>query len=431
MSAGREVGRHFFIIFGRLKLLMMKRYSFLLFLFVFALQACAERKQYPKAPAYMHHPHGEFPISASYAFYSPYMTDRQFEWVKEAGFNNIMKSLDRKNTEALLEMAVRHDMPLFIGEWGINDPSRISGIVRRYKDNPLVWGYTLYDEPAASKFGFVAELADSVNTYSGGQNAYINLLPAVSAGALGSKDYRTYLEDYVETVNPPLISYDIYPVKQRKDGSIYVEPVYYETLETVRDVARESGRPFWSYVLSNKHWNYPKPTREFLRFQIFTALAYGAQGISYYTYLMPDFDKDAGEYSDAPIDWNGNRTDVWYMVSDVNREVRNLEKVFLGAEALEVAHTGTRIPDKTKRLEQLPAPFTVIDSDGEGVLVSRLRNGSDEYLMLVNRDVLNRQKVYLGRSRPVTRLYGNGKEKSEKTPYLTLEPGSYALYRLP
>lgn len=392
--------------------------------------ACARQRDYPQAPLYVPHPLGEFPITASYSFDVPYMTDQQVEWAKEAGFNNIMKALHYQDTDSLVRLAEKNGMPMFIAAWEARNPRTAREAVQRYNGSPEVWGYVLVDEPNASQFPAVAQLRDSILRYAPDKNVFINLLPAVSPKQLGSPDYRTHVEDYVETVNPPFISLDIYPVKTDGNGRIYVDPVLYTTMEVIRDVSRESGRPFWSYILSNKHWRYPKPREEYIRFSVFTALAYGAQGLTYFTYLMPDFDKDKHEFSDAPIDWDGKRTKTWYMVRNVNREVQNLAKVFLGADVLEITQTGIRIPEGTRRTYRLPAPFRGIESSGEGVTVSHLRNGSEEYLLLVNRDVERKQKVRLSRTRPVTRLYGDGTERPETGPAVTLPPGGYALYRL-
>lgn len=402
----------------------------MLWVILVVTSACAQKKDYPEPPPYIPHPKGELPITASYAFYHPYMNDLQMEWMIEAGFNNIQKVLNYEDTDSLLRLARKYDMNMFVSMVDTRDSTKTKSVVDRYKDEPLVWGFTIYDEPKASQFPMLKSLESRVAKYAPEQNGIINLLPAVWPQDLGASDYRTYVEDYVRTVNPPLISLDIYPVKLDKEGKIYIEPILYPTMEVIRDVSRESGRPFWSYILSNKHWNYPKPKEEYLRFQIFTALAYGAQGLSYYTYLMPDFDKWKKEYSDAPIDWDGNRTDTWYLVRNVNKEVRNLSHVFLGADVIDVSHTGEQLPKDTKRLTRLPAPFIGMESFGEGVQVSHLRNGKNEYLVLVNRDVLNKQKVRLSRSRAVTRIYGDGKEKLEKSPMITLQPGGYAIYRI-
>ena len=65
--------------------------------------------------------------------------------------------------------------------------------------------------------------------------------------------------------------------------------------------------PFWNIVLSNAHFNYAEPTPAGFRFQAYTTLAYGARGISYFTYFAPP----AGDYRLAAIDQFGNKTATW------------------------------------------------------------------------------------------------------------------------
>lgn len=391
--------------------------------------ACARDKKYPEPPAYSGNPDGRFPLAATYAFYPPCITDLHFEWVKEAGFNIIGQNLPPAQLDSCLILAARHDLLVRAVPYGIADTLNIPRFVEKYGANPYIWGFSGADEPNASRFPYLKRMQEIYHELIPEKNVFINLLPAVEAKQLGSKDYRAHVEDYVRTVNPPFISFDCYPIKQTAGRGPYIDDCLWRTIEVVAEVSRESERRFWAFILCTAQPPlYPKQNRNFLRFQIFTALAYGAQGLSYFTYQMPDFDKGKNQFSDAPIDWDGNRTDVWYMVRDVNREVRNLEHVFLGAEVVDVSHTGP-LPNATKRLWSLPAPFLSLDSEGEGVVVSHLRNGDDEYLLLVNKDVVRKQKVNLRRSRPVTRLYGDGREKEESKASITLDPGGYSIFR--
>lgn len=394
-----------------------------------ACVACAKQPDYPAAPSYFKHPSGRFPITASYALNHPFMTDRQMQWVKEAGFNNITKVLSYDDTDSLIRLATKHDLTVLVANWDMRDTLNTVKGVARYKEKPQVWGFTAYDEPVASQFPYMATLENKMLTTAPDKTRFFNLLPAMNPKDLGAKSYRDYVEEFVKDVNPPFLSLDIYPIKKDKDGNIYVDPVFYSSMETIRDVSLESDRPFWSYILANKHWMYPKPSREYLRFAVFSSLAYGAQGLIYFTYLLPDFDAK-GEFTDAPIDKEGRRTDVWYMVRDINNEVRNLEKVFLDAEVVDVSQTGPSIPLNTKRLDVLPAPFRILESDGVGLTVSHLRNEGNEYLLIVNRDVENKQNVYLSHTEPVTRLHGNGKETRFNGNRFSLAPGGYALFRM-
>lgn len=397
--------------------------------FAVGFSACAGKNDYPTPPRYVPHPSGKMPIVAHYAFYPPFVTNKQFAWVREAGFNTISKRMSSEALDSVIRIAERNDLYILAGV-GLSTDT-IDGLrkLNRFKNRKGVWGFSLFDEPNTSQFEKLGKLQRIVDRNSPSSASSINLLPAVDEKQLQAPDYRTYVERYVRTVNPPNISFDAYPVQKKGNGEIYVNDIFYRTIEVVSDVAKQSGRPFWSYILSNRHAFYPEPKEEYIRFQAFAALAYGAQGFGYFTYLLPDFDKD-GYFSDAPIDRNGNRTKVWYMVRNVNREIHNLSNVFLGADVQSVTHTGISIPKGTKRLRSLPRPFLSISSDGEGLIVSHLRNGDDEYLVVVNRDVLRPQNVYLDRSRSVTRVYGNGTERTESNPRFSLSPGGYAIFKI-
>lgn len=388
----------------------------------------ARKPAFPVAPPYSPLPNGEFPLRACYALYQPFINRQQFEWVKEAGFNCIRQTLDYKDMDSLMTLASEYGLYVTASMPDVRDSLKISKVVERYGSNPYFWGLNIIDEPSADKFQSVRNITKRLDANDPAQNPFVNLFPAVGAKQMGAPDYRTYVEEFVRIVNPPYISYDAYPISYDKDNKITVWKDYFYTLEIIRDVADKSNRPFWGYILVNKHWSYPKPTREYIRYQVFTNLAYGAQGLSYFTYLHPDYDVK-GEYSDSPIDRQGRRTDTWYAVRDVNREVKNLEKVFLGSTVEEVRHTG-KIPRGTKRLGRLPRPFRNIESLGaEGVVVSRLKNGKERYLMLLNKDVVNPQEVRIGLSGSVERLYGDGSEAPFSSQTITLSPAGYAIFR--
>lgn len=80
---------------------------------------------------------------------------------------------------------------------------------------------------------------------------------------------------------------------------------------------------------------YPYITEGLLRFQAMTALAYGFQGIVFWTYGLP---KGPANYSelygnlDAPLDAAGKPTKVWYYCQSVNTEIKEFGAYFLGTK---------------------------------------------------------------------------------------------------
>ena len=86
-----------------------------------------------------------------------------------------------------------------------------------------------------------------------------------------------------------------------------------------------------------------------MRVQIFGNLAYGAQGVQYFTYKCPH-PYGGYTYYDAPIDTNNEKTPVWYMVQRINKDIHALTWVFLGAEFLRAGHTNEVTPVGCARL---------------------------------------------------------------------------------
>jgi hypothetical protein len=155
-------------------------------------------------------------------------------------------------------------------------------------------------------------------------------------------------------------------------------------LETISSKAKAKGIPFWAFALSSSHFDYPIPTLTHLRFQMFSNLAYGAQGLQYFTYFQPTFISAQV----APIDGNGNKTTAWYVIQQMNAEIKGLSPVFLGATVQSVGHTGS-LPTGTTAYTNSAPINSLTTSGSSGAVVSRLVNGSNNYLVVVNRDINN------------------------------------------
>ncbi|MGN1214728.1 MAG: hypothetical protein ACI4TJ_00630 [Candidatus Cryptobacteroides sp.] len=132
----------------------------------------------------------------------------------------------------------------------------------------------------------------------------------------------------------------------------------------------------------------------------------GAQGIEYFTFQP--WKVNSVIFHDAPIDSTGARTEVFYRVKKVNDEIHALTSIFLGAEVVNVGHTGS-LPEGTRQFSALPKQVGTLEYSGDGLLVSHLRNGRKEYLLLVNRSLSGSQKVTLEFLRnKVRRIFATG-----------------------
>src|SRR5262249_27366796 len=152
----------------------------------------------------------------------------------------------------------------------------------------------------------------------------------------------------------------------------------------ITTAARKAGKPVWAFALAAAHGPYPVATVPHLRVQVYSNLAYGAQGIVYFGYWTPppvEFD-----FHDGPITADGKRSVVYDRVKEVNREIQALRGVFLGAKVISVGHTGEKLPRGTRPYQPV-TPVKEVKTGGQGAVVSHLSNGRRRFLVVVNRDI--------------------------------------------
>ncbi len=200
-------------------------------------------------------------------------------------------------------------------------------------DHPALAGYCVKDEPHASEFPGLAQVAAAFREADPDHPVYINLFPNyASAEQLGAATYEEYVRMYIETVQPQFVSYDHYALFE--DGNL--RPSYFSNLEVIRRLSAEYSLPFWNIVLSNAHFTYAEPSPAGIRFQLFTTLAYGGKGISWFTYIAPE----VGNYRLSPVDQFGKRTATWDHLQNVSHQLAQIAPTLLNLNSRRVYHFG-------------------------------------------------------------------------------------------
>ena len=256
---------------------------------------------------------------------------------------------------------------------------------KRLKDHPALGGYYLRDEPPATLFAELAAWAKRVQSQDADHPCYINLFPNYATpDQLGAPTYQAYVDRFVAQVPVPFVSFDHYPVV---GSSLRGE--WYQNLEVVSAAARKANKPFWGFALSVAHGPYPVATVPHLRVQAFSNLAYGAQGLQYFTYWTTP--STEWNFHEGPILPDGKRGAVYDRVKQVNAEVQGMRGAFLGARVESVGHTG-KTPAGT-RAYQPSLPVKSLETTGEEAVVSRLTKGDQHFLVVVNRDINKPMKL--------------------------------------
>lgn len=223
-----------------------------------------------------------------------------------------------------------------------------------------------------------------------------------------------------------MMSADFYPIanesEEDSDGKqvLYsIKKEYYCTLEAMGDFSRTNNVPFWLFMLSNKHttyndetqdnpsvigYAYPNPTVGGLRLQAMTALAYGMQGIVFWTYSLGITEKYykisnnlREKYYNAPF-VNGHTTQIWNNCKTVISEVKQFGNILLGAKFQSARHVCSPSTAAEYQIERFGRQFGCIayaQSFGIGYVITHLKKGDDNYMAIVSHDFTNAQQIQL------------------------------------
>ncbi len=310
------------------------------------------------------------------------------------------------------------------------------GTARRFKNHPAVEGYHLMDEPPISMFPSLGEWARKIRSVDSTHFCYVNLFPALGDHdtlRFGTNDYRKYIRACATQVPLKFLSFDYYPVL--KDG---LADSWFLNLEQIADESRKAGMPFWAFALTTNYDDakVAPQTLASLRVQVYCNLAYGAQGMEYFTYWSatslnaPSSEDQRG----APITANGKRSVVYDRIKQMSMEIRNLSSVFLGSKVVWVRHTGRgMIPKGTIRLTKLPDAIKVLEGNGAPLLVSLLEKGNEQFLVVVNKDFQHTVPIlFLGDSTVMKVLKdGSRVPASDYESAQDLEPGDVVIFAFP
>jgi len=253
----------------------------------------------------------------------------------------------------------------------------VESLVTEVGKHPAVFGYYLRDEPPASYFAGLEKVASAVRELAPGKWPYINLFPNYAiAEQLTTASYETYLDQFIATCKPPILSYDHYALMD--DGSLGGE--YFHNLEQMRTGSIRAKAPFWNIVLSVAHFNFAEPSLAGLRFEAYTTLAYGGRGLSYFTYFTPQ----VGNYRLAPIDQFGHQTPTWYFMQNVNLQVLKLAPTMLKLKSDDVYHFG-KVPGGCHG----PDEKSLLTSAGSEHFMAGdfTHEDGSRWVMIVNRDL--------------------------------------------
>lgn len=292
-----------------------------------------------------------------------------------------------EQNKSILDACQRHGLKLIVNDARIlqftpEQPqfqANLDAILADYANHPAIAAFHVADEPGVDAFRVLGAVNQYLLQKSPEHLPWINLLPNHAPESALGGTYEDHVEKFLTTVKPRLLCFDHYGLM--KDGT--ERPIYFENLEIIRRQGLKYSTPFGFIFQLTPHGPFRDTTEEDLRWQVNTALAYGAKALFYFTYWTPEPD-GANTFYNGIIGRDGLPTVHYEMAKRNNAEVKCWAPTLMKLTSTGVYHTGA-VPVGCRALE----PNSGIGLKGEisFVLGTFVHEDGSQWLMVVNRDL--------------------------------------------
>ncbi len=318
-------------------------------------------------------PTGFFPLTY---WCPPPAVDARYKEAADCGFNlafNGDPNLAQKHGMRCLVADRR--IAAAVAKPGPETDRGLDEVVKQYARHPTVWGFYLKDEPGAGKFADLAHVNQRLLAKAPNAVPFVNLLPTyANERQLGTKTYEEHVERFMTEVKPRVLSYDHYALM--KDDTERAD--YFRNMEIIRAAGLKHNVPYWYIFLITPHYGYRDPSEGDVRWQIYTALAYGYKGLVYFTY----WSVKAEGFGQSMIGHDGERTSRYWLGQKLNAEVNEIGPILAALRSTAVYHTAAERPVGTRA----PGPEALVQqTEGGGLVVGELEGPHGRrYLFLTN-----------------------------------------------
>lgn len=299
------------------------------------------RKQLGEMEIYMNKRMNRKKLNIGTYFLDDYAcTENHVKELSECGIDFVVCMEDKRETLDLflkynVGAVVSHIVPFWWSAKKFNPPpgtmaehnpiADYEKAAESFKDHPAIWGIDCGDEPSALDFKHYGKVMDSVNSRFENQFGYVNLYPNYATVAvnnaqetvsqLGVPTYDKYIEDYCKYVGTDYICYDFYVYSCNV-------PRMYQNLITVADACTKTGRSMWIVLQVNSHKEEKFISENQLRYQAYTAMAFGAENIIWACYTK-------GWWHNQVLDSEGNKTEQYDKLKKINAEIKSIADEYM------------------------------------------------------------------------------------------------------
>lgn len=285
-----------------------------------------------------------------------YFTDEFMKEVAASGVNLISYTehdTSGKDGQILMDLGQNNGIGIFINDGSILnmrgqnaqlDINVITEKMSKYRNHPAFAGMYVVDEPGGKDYWTKGE-GSNMEDYASlsnllreecGVETYTNLICINTKGQ--TEQYESYLKEYCETMNPSVMLFDYYVWDKGASRSIFLY-----NLALTRKYAIEYKLPLWNFIGCGSYWGDTTleyevlPSEGQFDWSINASLAYGAQGINYFTLIQPFYFATTTDpqYLDAEKNgmfglW-GNKNRWYYYAQDISKQITAIDGVLMNS----------------------------------------------------------------------------------------------------
>jgi hypothetical protein len=292
----------------------------------------------------------------------------------EAGFSNM---LAWKNKPEIFQAAVRRNLP-----WHYHLDKRIedldvvkSQVDRLLKSYPGGQGFLAWDEPklpdmprAAERVAWLKQVYPELLVYSTVnpikppfEFSFPNLAgeKVIAEGLYDEPPvpytYDDHLDNLAQIVKSDVLMGNIYPfwVPEKLNPEKYLRNQFFFMLMAFRKAGLKHNRPYWIFVQCYEHPGRCRyPSESDVRMEVYSALAFGFTGVSYFLY------DSAPPFGPGMLNHDFSLAPLYHQVKALNAEVARLGQSLRFLTSTDVRYLpGNRLERETPVKNPVPRPL--------------------------------------------------------------------------
>lgn len=255
-----------------------------------------------------------------------------------------------------------------------------TAVMQDYGHYKCMPGIFLWDEPSEENFETIRLLREAFEKVAPDKLLYTLVLPSYGRYAWDPNNvddcaYKNYIDGYMKTCDPHVVCVDYYPLVSGTES--LMENNLWRDLGYCRKHAMETGKPLWFYFQASAvYGGKSAPTDAGYKVQMYSALAYGTKGLSYFC-----------AEGNISVPETGGPTERFEALKEINFNVRRLGDFLLNKDMGPLYHTGLREEMVSQycinSVSEAACPFTAAP---DGLLIGTFQDAEGQYLVIVNKD---------------------------------------------